>query len=101
MLSYSKSPNTKIQDDELAAILKSENYGGTWKRKLQYSWDPAKNLQNLMTHPKVWSKTNGAIAYFNNPMYDNVIVEAPIAKKYREAKDKAAEERRKASIPAF
>ncbi len=101
VLSYSKSSIARIQDDELAAILKSETYGGTWKRKRQYSWNPTKNLQNLLTHPKVWSKTNGTIAYFSNPMYDNLIVEAPIAQKYREAKDKAAEERRKASIPAF
>ena len=85
----------------LQAILKAETYGGEWKRKSQYSWNPAVNLQNTFTKPRLWTNPIGAEAYFSDPLYISFIVKAPIVEQYNKAKADAAEQQRKSTIPEF
>ena len=101
MLSYSKANSQMIEDDELQVILKAESYGGEWKEKSQFSLNPAKNLQNIFSHPRLWTNSTGALAYFNNPQYLSLVIEAPIVDKFRKAKAESIEKRRKANIPDF
>lgn len=101
MLRYTKTNNARIQDDEAQAILRAETYGGEWKRISQYSWNPAVNLQNSLTKPRLWTNPIGAEAYFSDPLYISFVVKAPVVEQYNKAKSDAAEQRRKATIPEF
>ena len=101
MIRYSKANSQKIENDEVQAILKAESYGGAWTKKWQYGFNPAKNLQNILSHPKLWTNGIGAEAYFENPLYGSFVIKAPIVEQYKKAKAAAAEQRRKSSIPEF
>lgn len=101
MLRYSKITGQKIEDDEVQTILKAETYGGNWTKQSQFSLNPLKNLQTLISHPKLWTNGIGAEAYIENPSTVSFIIKAPVVEKYRKAKEAMREQRRKSSIPEF
>lgn len=98
---YSKAGGKKIEDDEWQAVLKGEAHGGEWTEKSQSSLNPAMHLQNLFTRPRLWTNSNGCVAYFENPQYLSFVVEAPIVEKYKQAQEAQRERQRKAAIPDF
>jgi len=101
IIRYSKANSQKIENDEMQAILKAESHGGTWTEKSQISLNPVKHLQNAFTKPRLWTNSNGATAYFDNPQYLSMTIEAPVVEQYKKAMADAAERQRKSSIPEF
>ena len=96
-LRYSKVNSTMIEEDEFHAILKGEAAGGSW------SAQPLRKaiFNNPFGPNKIWTNSNGSVAYFENPSRNTVVLKAPIVQQFIQAQDAKREQQRKASIPEF
>ena len=96
-LRYSKLNSHQIEEDEFQAILKGNAGGGTWSAQPM--------LKAIFNNPfgpnKIWSHSNGSVAYFENPSRNTVVLEAPIVRQFLQAQAAKREKQRKDSIPKF
>ena len=96
-LRYSKLNSGKIEEDEFQAIIKGNAGGGSWSAQ-----STQKTIFNNPFGPnKIWSHSNGSVAYFENPSRNTVILEAPIVQEFLQAQAAKREQQRKDSIPEF
>ena len=96
-LRYSKMNSHKIEEDEFQAILKGNVGDGSWSAQTM----PKAIFNNPFGPNKIWSHSNGSLAYFENPSRNTVVLEAPIVKQFLQAQETMREKQRKASIPEF